>query len=160
MQHGFTIIEIMVVIFLIGIITAMGLPRFLRSRRSPTEEFIGRLNTLIGEGVETAQQTGTVQRIFFNFDAKTVELQSATGTPKGKPMSIDPSIELDDILINKKSPFVGGATKRTVYFLINPEGISQEVVLFLIDHMARSKNPRGGNYEFYLNPFTSVFRVR
>ena len=54
----------MVAIFLIGIITAMGLPRFLRSRRSPAEEFIGRLTTLIGEGVATAQQTGTVQHSF------------------------------------------------------------------------------------------------
>ena len=107
MQRGFTIIEIMVVILLIGIITAMGLPRFLRSRRSPTEEFIGRLNTLVGDGVETALRTGTVQRIFFNFDAKTVELQSATGTAKGKPIAIDPAIELTDVLINKKSQFVG-----------------------------------------------------
>ena len=52
MQRGFTLIEIVVVILLIGIITAMGLPRFLRSGQTPTEEFIGRLNNLVGDGVE------------------------------------------------------------------------------------------------------------
>ena len=145
MEHGFTLIEIVVVILLIGIITAMGLPRFLRSRRTPTEEFVGRLNNLVGDGVETALRTGTVQRIFFNFDAKTVELQSATGTAKGKPITIDPAIELTDILINRKSQFGLGANKRTVYFLINPEGISQEVTLVLTDHTVRARNPRRRN---------------
>lgn len=151
----------MLVILIIGIITAVGIPRFLRSPVSQTEQFIGSLNRLTQEASELAQQTGTSKRIFFNLLGKKVSIQSVGGKAEGRSIDIPDGVELSDALIQGKSAFaLGAGEKRDLYFLINPEGLSQEVRLTIIDHNIRSRSPRGGNYEFYLNPFTGVFRLR
>ena len=155
-QRGFTLIEIMVVIILIAIVTAIGLPRFLRSPVPITQQFIGKLNALVSEAAEQAQQKGEPRRVFFNLSARTVEIQSIQGKRVGGQLDIPLVISVSDVVINGVSQFqIGGGTKRTVYFLINAEGISQEVMLLLT---AETKSgPR--TYEFYLNPFTTLFRV-
>lgn len=161
MRHGFSLIELMVVIVLIGIITAMGLPRFLRPGRPPSEQFMGRLNVLMSEAVDSSEQTHKVHKVLFNLPAKKVEIQTLSGHTVGKGIAIPDAVEIRDVVINGKSSFMeGGGEKRTVYILINPEGISQEVMLTLIDHKIRASNPRGGQYTWYLNPFTSVFRLQ
>lgn len=160
MGKGFSLIELMVVILLIGIIATVGIPRFLRSPVSATQTFIGRLNLLIGDGVEEAQKSGSATRIFFNIGAKKIEVQSVAGKAFGKGMTIPEGVSIEDVVINGKSQFLAaGGEKRTVYFLINPEGISQEVRMIIIDGKIRSRNRSGGEFEFYLNPFTSVFRA-
>ncbi len=149
----------MIVLLLIGIIAAVGIPRFLRSPRSATEQFIGSLNVLIGEGVESAQKTHATQRILFNLMNKKVEVQNAAGRVVGKTISIPRDITVSDVIIDGKSQFGLTGDKRTFYFLINPEGLSQEVRLVLIDEGLRARSKTGGYYEFYLNPFTSSFRL-
>lgn len=161
MKKGFSLIELMVVILLLGIIAAMGIPRFLRSPQVPSQDFIGRLNTITGEGVYAAQLTNKVHRIFFDLLGGKVEVQTAAGALVHKGIAIPKNVRIEDVLINGKSQFTAGVgDKRSVYFLINPEGISQEVELIIIDEKVRANNPRGGEYTFYLNPFTSVFRLK
>jgi len=155
MARGFTLIELMVVIVLIGIITTIGLPRFLRSPIPLTQDFMHRLNVLIADASAQAQQHNEPRRIFFNMNARTVELQAVGGKPLGNPLTIPEALSIADVVINGESQFHTG-TGRTVYFLINPEGMSQEVVLSI-------EEKRGGStrvYEFYLNPFSALFRVR
>lgn len=158
---GFTLIEIILVILIIGVIATIGLPRFLRSPISQTEQFIGSLNSLTQEGIELAQLNKASKRIFFNISGKKVAIQSIGGKQDGRGIDIPDAVEISDALINGKSAFAMGAgEKRDLYFLINSEGISQEIVLVLTDHNIKARNPRGGIFEFYLNPFTGVFRLR
>lgn len=160
-KPGFTLIEIVIVILIIGIITAMSIPRLFRSPVSQTEQFIGRLNSLMQEAVESAQQSGVSKRVFFTITGKNVAIQSIAGKQEGRSIEIPDAVEINEAFINGKSAFaLGAGEKRDLYLLINPDGISQEVRLILIDHAVRSRSPRGGSYEFYLNPFTSVFRLR
>ena len=142
----------MVAILLIGIIATIGIPRFFRSPVSKTEQFIGKLNSLVQQGVRTAQETSAAQRILFNPSARSVEVQSLKGQVTDR-MVIPEQLEISDVIINGKSQLTSGAT---VYFLINPDGISQRVTLAIID---RALQPRGGMHTFSLNPFTVVFRL-
>ncbi len=161
MTRGFSLIELMIVILLLGFIAVMGLPRFLRSSRTPTEDFIGRLNVLTGEGVLLAEQTHKVYKIFFDLPAKKVEVRTVGNAVAGKGISIPDLVEIQDVVINGKSQFsAGGGEKRTVYYLINPDGITQEVTLSIIDHKVRANKSTGGQYDFYLNPFTAAFRLK
>lgn len=160
MKKGFSLIELTIVILIIGIIASLGLPRFFRGSRTKSEQFIAQLTGLVRDGVQLALQTNEPQKVLFNLMAKKVELQSIADNKTRRSMNIPSGVEVEDLLINGKSPFVGGGEKRTVYFLINPDGISQEVTLILIDHAVKSRNPRAGRYEFYLNPFTGVFRLQ
>ncbi len=147
----------MVVILLIGIITAIGIPRFFRSPVSPVERFVGQLNQLVSQAVRTAHQKGKVQRVFFSLTNRFVQIQSLT-KEVSKEIAIPKSVSISDVIIDGKSQFQFGEG-HTVYFLINPDGLSQEVSLILIDTVVQQRQPDTGQYTFYLNPFTSVFRL-
>ena len=154
--RGFSLIELMVVIVLIGIITAIGLPRFLRSPVPITQNFIHRLNTLVVDAAEQAQHKNEVRRVFFNFGPRIVEIQTGQGKRVAGQVNIPQQIEVSDVVINGVSQFqIGAGKKSTCYFLINAEGVSQEVLLILTEQTGSGLR----TYEFYLNPFTSVFRV-
>lgn len=153
--RGFTIIELMVVILLIGIITAIGIPRFLRQPVPVTQQFIHKLNTLVIQAVEQALESSEARRVFFNISASTVEIQDIAGKPLGGSLEIPDEIQVSDVIINNVSQFAQGGVKRTFYFLINAEGVSQEVRLMLVEQAPQG--PR--NFEFLLNPFTNIFRV-
>ncbi len=161
LKNGFSLVEIILVILIIAIIATVGIPRVLRSPLSQTEQFMGNLNSLVRDAVDSAQQTGSTKRVFFNFSGKKVSIQSVGGKQEGRSIDIPDAVEVSDALINGRSAFsLGAGEKRDLYFLINSEGISQEVRLMLIDHNIRARSPRGGAFEFYLNPFTAVFRLR
>lgn len=160
MKSGFSLIELMIVILLIGIIASVGIPRFTRGGRRDSQVFIGRLNSLVQDGILAALQTNESQKVFFDIQNKKVELQGITDKKVKRSIDIPKSIEISDFNINGKSPFIaGGGEKRTVYFLINPEGISQEVNMIIIDHAIQAQQPSAGRYEFYLNPFSGLFRL-
>ena len=161
MNKGFSLIELMIVILLIGIVAVIGVPRFLRSRQAGAQAFVARLNDLVSEAAVDAQRRGEPLRVFFSVSAKKISVQTLAGKAAGGSLAIPDSIELSDVIINGKSQFIaGGGEKDYVYFLINQEGISQEVKLILKDRAVATRNPSGGQYEFYLNPFTSVFRLQ
>lgn len=155
MSKGFTLIELMIVIMLIGVIAVMGVPRFLRPSRSEVQPFIAQLNGLVGQAASDAQQKGEPLRVFFSLSGKKIEVQTVKGKRAGGSITLPPTIEVVDVAINGKSQFGGTGEKDFFYFLINQEGISQEVRLVLKDRVLANRQ-----HEFYLNPFTSVFRVR
>lgn len=155
-KAGFSLIELMIVILLIGIIASIGIPRFLRSPRTETEQFIARLNALVADGAQLAMQTTQSHKVFFNLLSKKVELQSVADNKVKRSMDIPDHLAMENFIINGKTQFGEGGEKRTVYFLINNEGVSQDVVMVLaVDTKQGTRS-----YEFYLNPFTGVFRLR
>jgi type II secretory pathway pseudopilin PulG len=144
----------MVVILLIGVITAVGLPRFLRSPVPVTQDFIHRVNVLMTQAVSHAQRVNESCRIFFNLGARTVELQSAQAKGLGQSLTIPDTLTMTEVVINGESQFQVGSG-QTFYFLINSEGISQEVMLYIDE----KKGSITRSYSFYLNPFSVQFRV-
>lgn len=159
LQHklakGFTILEIMVVILLIGVIAAISIPRFLRSPVPVAEQFMGNLNSMVIQAAEQAQQDGEPRRIFFNLLARSVELQDVADREVGGRLAIPDVLEITDVVINNVSQFQAGGIKRTFYFLINADGISQEVRLIITEQTDQGEQ----SYEVLLNPFTSSFRL-
>lgn len=155
MNRGFSLIELMIVILLIGIIATIGIPRFLRTTRTEAEQFIARLNALVADGAQLAVQTQQPQKVLFNLLARTVELQDVSDNKAKRSIDIPKVLEIEDVYINGKSQFTGEGEKRTVYFLITSEGISQEVRLVLTTETQAGKK----TYELYLNPFTGIFRL-
>jgi prepilin-type N-terminal cleavage/methylation domain-containing protein len=153
-RRGFTIIELMVVILLIGIITAMGLPRFLRSPTPLAQDFTQRLNVLMTEAIGQAQKEGEPRRIFFNLASGMVEMQTQSGKRLAGTVEIPAPIEIIEVVINGENQFQRGGG-RTFYFLINAEGVCQEVLLSLEE----KKLSATVLYTFYLNPFSGVFRL-
>ncbi len=158
LKKGFTLIEIMIVILIIGLISAFGIPRFLSSPVPVAQTFIHKLNMLVSDAVEQAQEKSEARKVFFDFTARSVEVQSIDGKKTGGLVSLPETIDVTDVIINGVSQFqIGGGRKRTVYFLINHEGISQEVQLILQEKL---RSGRSVSYEFYLHPFTNLFRVQ
>ena len=156
-KGGFTLIEIMIVLALIGIIAALGLPRVFRSPVPITQQFIGKLNSLITQAVEQTEQSGEPRRLFFNLTSRIVEIQTIEGKSAGGKLEIPSVIEVGDVVINGVSQFaIGSTTKSTFYFLINAEGISQEVQLLLNERISSEKVR---TTDFLLNPFSAFFRV-
>ena len=153
--RGFTIIELMVVIFIIALVTAISIPRFLRSPIPVTQQFVHKLNKFVIHAVEQALQESEARRVFFNLSASEVEIQTSAGQSVGGSLVIPEELQIDDVVINGQSQFQSGGTKRTFYFLIDSEGVSQEVRLFLIEQTSSGAR----NFEFLLNPFTTVFRL-
>lgn len=160
MKKGFTLIELMIVILIIGIITSLGLPRILRGSLTQTEQFISRLNSLVQDGVQLALSTHEPQKITFGLTAKQVELQSIPDNKVRRTLAIPAVVDIEDVTINGKPQFTSGGQRQAFYFLINPDGVSQEVVMLVHDVAMEKRSQHSGRYEFYLNPFTGVFRLR
>lgn len=150
----------MIVIMIIGLIAVIGVPRFIRQRRREVETFIARLNGAVSQAALEAQRRSEPLRVFFSISGKKVQVQTVAGKSTGVSLVLPDTVEISDVSINGKSQFAAGSGEKDfVYFLINQEGISQEVKLVVKD-LSVAGPTQNAQYEFYLNPFTSVFRLR
>jgi len=158
-KQGFTIIELAIVIFIAGLLLTIGMPRFGSMNPQPGEQFVINLNALTQEGARAAQYLSKVQKIIFDFMAHKVELWDIDGKRAKKFVTMPDAIEIKDFLINQKSQFGQGVRKDTAYFLVNSQGVTQDVKIALADHSIKSLDSNAGSYDIILNPITAKFNV-
>ena len=144
MRAGFTLIEIIIVVSIIGLLMAVGLPRIFNLRVPATQQFIARLNAFVQQGAQAALQTGTVQAIKFNLGARTVERDNSQ-----LRVSIPDDLKIQDIIINGEPQVTDRTVEVRVY--INPQGHTQNVKLILTE--------REQHFTYILNPFTVQFAL-
>lgn len=159
MKNGFTLIELAIIILIIGILATFALPRFMSIGQTPSKQFIARLNAMVQDGVQAAHEDGHIIKILFNLTGKKIELQDLSSKSVKYTIEIPDMLELEDFLISGRSQFSGMGTKYAAYFLINPDGITQDVRIVIIDHELRAQNPKLGRFELLLNPFSGQFKT-
>jgi len=161
-RSGFSIIELIIVILIIGLLLSVGLPRFMSIGISNSDKFIACLNKITLEGTQKAQKFKKTYKVFINFVSRKIELiqhvikQDVDVKPED--FEIFPSfIEIEDFLIDNKSQFASSfSSKKSAYFLINPDGITQNTKIIFKDNNSKSKKK---SYEIVLNPFISQFKL-
>jgi len=158
-KFGFTIIELAIVILIAGLLLTIGMPRLGSLGPKPGEQFVTNLNALTQEGAREAQYLSKVQKIIFDFTVRKVELWDSDGKRSKKFIKMPDILDIKDFSINQKSQLGQGVKKNTAYFLINSQGITQDVKIFLIDHSVKSIDSNAGFYDIILNPITAKFNV-
>ncbi|MBA3954420.1 prepilin-type N-terminal cleavage/methylation domain-containing protein [Candidatus Dependentiae bacterium] len=153
MKSGFSLIELVIVIALIGVITGLMLPRLRKRETSVGQDFIVRLNAFVQEGAQAALQTSHAQTITFNFASNTIER-----SPEQGRMTMPSELEFTDIVINGESQLATGKVTKTFFYIL-PDGTAQEVRILFVDHEQEKLLPNSGNYELVLNPFTVQFKL-
>jgi len=170
-KHGFTLIELMVVLVIIGLVSAMIIPNFVR-KNSATERrnFIDALNGLLYFAWQQSVTKNVTYKINFDTEKNRVMLLEGTfDSTKNeivyksvKTSHFPTEIKIPGIIMVKKfivegfdemKRFVGGKTTE-IWFFINNQGISQHISISL----AGAEKGRDTKEYFYdINPFLVQF---
>ena len=170
-RAGFTLIEILAVLVILGLLAAI-VPPLLRQARpaAEREKFITRLNAMMKFVWNNAIATGKIHRV--NFDFKKKRVQAFIGGPKQQnPVPVrrtyfDPFFEIPKQLEVKNFYIEGkdemtrygpGKTSEETWFFVFPQGLSQEVVINMIDTKDKVNGRRNRPVGLVLNPFSVQF---
>jgi len=171
---GFTLLELIVVIALLGAVMAIVIPQIGKSPKQQREEFVTKVNRLVGFAWQNAIRSGKTQKVDFDFETKKITLEQSTGKKDDKgeftfaPVVRDyraTSVKIPESFI-LKSFFIQGVDEVAnrggkisgAYFFITPEGLAQSVVINFVD----KKGKRAGRalpIGLVLNPFSAQFTV-
>ena len=166
-SKGFSLIQLVIVIAIMGILATVTLPRLKKRGASPRDEFATSLNALTQMAYSNALATGKIHRVLFNFKNNTVSVEMAedkpdtTGQLKFAPVKSDYfkssinwpiNFEMRNFFIKGKDELLGGNTPK-VWFFITPEGLAQEIVINTSDTSNEDE------FALVLNPFTAQFKV-
>lgn len=168
-SKGFTLIELVVVLLIMGIMMTLGLPRLFQKPRDSRELFFSQLTMLTQAGVRAAIQQRTVHRVIFDFEKSELRLECAAqpgpiedlltqayapaSAAWGKNTFAFPvGLLIKNLFIEGKDELAGGGTKQS-WFYIDHEGTMQSVIVVVGDEH------RDGEKSFVLNPFTKLFVV-
>lgn len=169
-KRGFTVLELLIVIFLIGLMTTL----IVVNVRSLTpanerEQFIAILNSLVQFGWQNALTTGKVNRVVFDIDNDKIHLeQQSTNKSEYEQVPTDylstllrwpNNLEIQQFFIghNDELSSLRGSKKRAVWFFIAPDGITQEVIINIVDHNERDQQDEPKQFGIVLNPFSAQF---
>jgi len=156
-KNGFTLIELIIVMLIMGVLLTVAMPRFRKFGPTSREQFVSNLNALTQEAARAAQFLSKVQKVLFDFTSHKIELWDIDGKKLKKFTRIPDEVEVKDFFINQKSQFGQGLKKYTAYFLIDSHGITQDVKIFFVDHSQNVRGPSLGSNEVILNPITAKF---
>ena len=176
-KSGFSLIEIMVAIVIIGIVAAIVVPNLGKSKaRQERDKFISELNALTGFALHNAVKTKKLHQVFFDFAEGKREIYLKIFTQKDKygkdewaPVTrsyvknfvkmID-QLELKNFYVEGKDEVgkLSSGKGGNVYIYVS-DGICQNVVINYLDNnqekSGRNKLPLG----LVLNPFSAQFEV-
>ncbi len=142
-QAGFSLIEIIVAMLIVGIMATISIPRFVRVGATATDQFVIALNNLNQTAVQQAYETHHIQKVIFDFQQNYVKIE------KGESIEIPSYIEIDNLSIVGKPEYTTGQA----YYLINDQGLAQEVKFDIINTENQSMQTA------ILNPFSAQFRL-
>jgi len=77
-RFGFSLLELMVVLFIIGMITVMVMPTFRKTSAIEPKEFVAKLNVIMQAAWQQALSSGHTQKVLFDFAAKKISLFEVT----------------------------------------------------------------------------------
>lgn len=150
MKTGFSFIEIIIVIMIIGVMAAVITPSLFRRPISERDSFISKLNVITQLGSQSAIRADQPRKILIDLLGKKVNLEDLNSQIE-KTIDIPKDIEITDVFINNKTVFNLDGKRVSAFFLINSDGLTQEVSIELEDLQVNKK------YRLVLNPFTKQF---
>lgn len=173
-RTGLGLIEVVITIAILALVGTIAVPLVLR--KNPRQErhlALAKLNSLVSFAQRQAILTGKQQKIEFRFP--NVRLLSATdkkdsdGSPvyepmKGAPvateMTLAKNFEIKQFLIDGKDEMARfiSATVKIVWFFVMPSGVTQAVVLNIIDKQDGPRGSKGRQVGWVLNPFSAQFK--
>ena len=146
-RQGFSLIEIVVVLLIIGIMLSIGIPMLNHRSVDVISDFSIKLNRIVSNGVIMANQSNASAKItIFIQDPKKVEL--VIDNKLVEIFEVDSRIDFLGFTINGKDEI--GSDK--IWFFILPDGTTQEVMI----------NLKNDNHKqsLILNPFIGQFKLK
>lgn len=169
-KPGFTILEIMIVIAIIGLTLAVVIPRMSRNDNKQFDELVSGFQAVVQFGYTNALTTRALHRIFFDIPHHKIRLEKSTGKANAQnkldfepvqlsnvktEIPLEERFEVRHFVIQGKDEMAKavGATTNEMWFFIMPEGLVQEVSLVIYDEETNRQKT------LTINPFTAQFTV-
>ncbi len=165
-KTGFTLIELVVVLVMLGLLITIAIPNFRRIPDRERKEFALHLNTLTSYALQRAIEQRKIHKVLFNVAQRKISLEqeirkTASGEREFKPIKstyLRSTCTWSDRLIIKnfyidkedKTQLVGKLSE--VWFFVMPDGITQEVIINIVDKQDRSRE-----FSLEVNPFSGYF---
>ena len=176
-KPGFSFIQIVIVLSLISLIGSIAIPNIVRQQAGyEQKKFLTSINSLMSEVWQRALMSGKIEKVVFNFQARTVSVeQQKDGTDKDGSFLFEPlllhyaqnnytwpeSFQFKQFFINGADELSARGPQGktdTSWFFVMPSGMSQELILNIIDTAYATDDKEGKEMSFVLNPFTLQLR--
>lgn len=170
-KRGFTLIEVMVAVVIIGIMAAVTVPLLWPRPADKRKEFISQFNALVALGWYNAIITHKMHKITVDAIKKHISLEIQRDEPgklqfepvKGKylasTMVLPEAYEIRGGSIEGKA--FGGVGKLVTdfYFYIASDGYAQDVIINFVDKKDILPSGQMRPFSLVLNPFSAQFTV-
>lgn len=172
-KTGFTLIELLIAMAIIAILAAVIVPNLTLVRPEyQRKAFFQQLNGLMNLATAGAIADGVSYQLFFDIKNKIISVRKDSGRKDAKNQAIfelvqvpygNATFEIPDGYVFKNFYIEGadelrrqGATTE-VWFFVTPSGLTQTVVINILDILDVSRSEQGEIIGLVLNPFTAQF---